>query len=119
MFGKLMFWKHDDFDFDNDSLSKEPSFSSQPTNQQSQSGFNPSDPLSSPIPQSPSFNPQPFPPQQTPLQQQSTNRDLELVAAKLDALRVTLESMNQRLTNLERIAQQSDDSYETYRKRTW
>lgn len=32
------------------------------------------------------------------------NRDLELVAAKLDALKATLDNINQRLANLERVA---------------
>ena len=41
--------------------------------------------------------------QHAPLTQDS--KDLELISAKLDAMRATLESMNQRLANLERIAQ--------------
>ena len=120
MLGKLKFWKKDDdFDFDNDALGQEPSFQPHSGNPQDQSvprqDFNPSEPLASPIPQASSFN------QQQSFQQspQNSNRELELVVAKLDALRVTLESMNQRLANLERIAQQSDDSYTEYRKKTW
>ncbi|MBW3022110.1 hypothetical protein KY328_04250 [Candidatus Woesearchaeota archaeon] len=32
------------------------------------------------------------------------NKDLEVISAKLDALKATLEAINQRLTNIERIA---------------
>jgi len=39
-------------------------------------------------------------------------KDLEVLSAKLDALRASIESMNQRLANLERIAEES-------KKRTW
>ncbi|MBI2664871.1 hypothetical protein HYX10_06050 [Candidatus Woesearchaeota archaeon] len=41
------------------------------------------------------------------------NRDLELVSAKLDAIRASLDSINQRLANLERIA------YGEENKRGW
>ncbi len=48
-------------------------------------------------------------PQQYP-QQQTSSKDLELISAKLDALKSSLDSMNQRLANLERLARTS--SYE-------
>jgi len=38
------------------------------------------------------------------------NKDLELVSAKLDALKATLDTMNQRLANLERVAYGDDQS---------
>ena len=129
MLDKLKFWKKDDdLRFEDSSLSKEPGLSSDPAQQPHD--FNPSDPMSSPIPQTAALGQQPFAatPGQQPFsspapfpQQQPANdsRELELVVAKLDALKVTLESINQRLTTLERIAQQSDDSYDEYRKRTW
>jgi len=43
------------------------------------------------------------------------NKDLEIVSAKLDALKATLESINQRIANLERIAYGDDEP----RKRGW
>lgn len=41
--------------------------------------------------------------------QQNANRDLELVSAKLDSIRATLDSINQRLANLERVAYQEQE----------
>ena len=37
------------------------------------------------------------------------NRDMELIAAKLDALKATLENINQRLAGLERVAYAEDE----------
>ena len=102
--GKLMFWKKDELGL-NDELAL-------------QKGTLPMDELGlgSPglprqqvqVPE-PSFQePRPYVQQQPYLQQQpqyySQNRDLELVSAKLDAMRATLESINQRLAGLERVA---------------
>jgi len=42
--------------------------------------------------------------QQSPAPQMAGNHDMEVVAAKLDAIRATLDSINQRLANVERIA---------------
>jgi len=46
-----------------------------------------------------------------PPQYASQNRDLELVAAKLDALKATLENINQRLANLERVAYGEEEQH--------
>jgi hypothetical protein len=48
-------------------------------------------------------------------QQAFASRDLEVVSAKLDALKATLESINQRLANIERIA----EGEEEVRRRSW
>lgn len=37
---------------------------------------------------------------------QITEKDLELISAKLDAIKALLESLNQRVANLERIARE-------------
>ncbi len=42
--------------------------------------------------------------QQAPPAGMQSGHELEVVAAKLDAIRATLDSINQRLTNIERIA---------------
>jgi len=67
----------------------------------------------------PSFNPPnmsaPNPP---PMQSQdyAISKDLEVVSSKLDALRASLDSINQRLASLESIARgEEDDRY----KRRW
>lgn len=57
----------------------------------------------------PSFQPQFQPP---PPQQQagfSTDKDLEVISSKLDALRAALDSINQRLANLEAIARGGEE----------
>lgn len=52
----------------------------------------------------------PYPESKYPSQQPSyPNRDMELVAAKLDALKATLENINQRLAGLERVAYAEDE----------
>jgi hypothetical protein len=43
----------------------------------------------------------------------SGNRDIELISAKLDAIKAMLENINQRLATLERIAKSSSE-HETY-----
>jgi hypothetical protein len=48
----------------------------------------------------PGFRAQPPPPMAPP----PVSKDLELISAKLDALKASLDSVNQRLVNLERIA---------------
>ena len=67
-----------------------------------------------PSPQQPSFQqPQPsFQPQfQQPPQQQgfTAEKDLEIISSKLDALRAALDSINQRLANLEAIAKGEEE----------
>ena len=49
----------------------------------------------------------------TPQQQAYPNRDMELIAAKLDALKATLENINQRLAGLERVAYAEDEKRNT------
>jgi len=51
---------------------------------------------------------QPSPPlfQQQQFQQQQPGKDMELIEAKLDTIRSMLDSINQRLANLERIARE-------------
>lgn len=69
-----------------------------------------------PMPQQPSYPqyPQPsFQPQfQQPYPQQqgfAAEKDLEIISSKLDALRAALESINQRLANLEAIARGEEE----------
>ena len=52
------------------------------------------------------------------IQGYGASKDLEVISAKLDALRSALESINQRLANLERIARGEQDT-EAYRRRGW
>jgi len=52
------------------------------------------------------------PPSRGYMPQPSQTRDIELISAKLDAIRAMLENINQRLANLERIAKESE--HETY-----
>jgi hypothetical protein len=63
----------------------------------------------------PSFQPQ-F--QQSPQQTTSTEKDLEIISSKLDAIRATIDSINQRLANLEAMArgeqEQNRDNYYRY-----
>ncbi len=58
--------------------------------------------------------PRPYAPQQQ-YYGYGPNRDLELVSAKLDALRATLENINQRLANIERVAYGEEEN----RRRGW
>ena len=120
MLGKIKFWKKDDFDFNSSDSNLGNAIGSQAPSQQ---GFNPSDPLATPLPQTQALGENPFASSQQPAAfaqpVNTTGRELDLVVAKLDALKLTLENINQRLTNLERIAQQSDESYDEYRKRSW
>lgn len=68
-----------------------------------------------PSPQQPSFQqPQPsFKPQfqQQPVYQQqgTAEKDFEIISSKLDALRAALDSINQRLANLEAIARGEEE----------
>jgi hypothetical protein len=142
--GKLAFWKKDDEDASFDSqfgsqfqqpFPSQQAFPSQqqifPENQpgfQDQFGKNQASPFSSDI-----FNPRqdfpraensPFASRQmnepsslTPQMPHSSSlqKDMEIISAKLDALRSTLESMNQRIVNIERIANQETDQKVKYR----
>lgn len=44
-----------------------------------------------------------------PPQMQATNKDFELLSAKLDTLKALLDNINQRLTNLEKIAREEHE----------
>jgi len=52
-------------------------------------------------------------PQQTT---DDTNKDIQILSAKMDALKAILDNINQRLTNIERIANESqhNEKYERY-----
>ena len=70
-----------------------------------------------PYPQQPPLQPQ-F--QQQPVQQQqnfTAEKDFEIISSKLDALRAALDSINQRLANLEAIAkgEEEQDNKRHYR----
>ncbi|MBN2454515.1 hypothetical protein JXB11_03135 [Candidatus Woesearchaeota archaeon] len=131
MFGKLMFWKKsDDLGLKGDDLGlgdlgKMPG--DDPLQQNAdQYGL----PQQQGMPHDFSQPQQPFPQQsmQQPYFQSSTpsmdsmqsqrsyraNSDMELVSAKLDAIRAALDSINQRLANLERIAEG-----DSVRRRGW
>jgi hypothetical protein len=59
-----------------------------------------------PAPSHPAFSP--------PQESHSQNRDLELVSAKLDAIKAYLDTISQRLTNLERIARGEHENKRWY-----
>ena len=134
----LMFWKKDKFDLD--SLGKDLSALPDPnTGLEPNLGLNQnmgmpnsaSDPLAQPqqfqsfqTPQSAGLAPDPSRPQSfnslnreqqqqrlAPQAQTHMAKDLEIISSKLDALKSALESVSQRLANLERMAQdqQHDD----------
>ncbi len=65
-------------------------------------------------PQQPSFS---APSQQPQMQSQdyATNKNLEVISSKLDALRAALDSINQRLANLEAIAK--GEEQQRYKRR--
>ena len=44
-------------------------------------------------------------------QQDMTSKNLEIISSKLDALRASIESLNQRLANLEAIARGEEDKH--------
>lgn len=60
----------------------------------------PAAPAAAPMGAPPGFAPQPMPMAAPP----PISKDIELLSAKLDALKALLENINQRLQNLERIA---------------
>ncbi|MBU0461856.1 MAG: hypothetical protein KJ574_04695 [Nanoarchaeota archaeon] len=64
------------------------------------------------IPPQYSYAPSPQP--QETFQRESYSKDIEIISAKLDSLRATLDSINQRLANLERIAQGEQDPKRRY-----
>ena len=127
MFDKLKFWKKKD-NFDDLSSIK---IDTEPMMGHSQFGQSAQDPYA---PQGNAFGQQTntfgqqnsnFAVQQVPGSTNSARgagggrieKDLEIISAKLDALKSSLESINPRLTNIERIAQ--TDQQQTGHKRTW
>ena len=125
---KLMFWKKDEFSDiglgDKGGLGKGPlgkdlafgddfGMGTQPSLDQglSQQTGMPAQPS---LPQQPAFQPQPVQPQfQQPRyenpQQEMAAKNIEILSSKLDALRASIESVNQRLANLEAIARGEED----------
>lgn len=84
---------------------KYPSFQQQPQSFQSQPSFQPQNFQSQSFQQQPSYSNEDF----------MTSKNLEVISSKLDALRASLESINQRLANIEAIARGEQE--DTRRKR--
>ncbi len=59
---------------------------------------------------------QPQMPQQQPVQNTELSKDVEIMNYKLDAIRATLESINQRLLHLERLAKEQE---KPLKRKTW
>lgn len=119
IFGKLQFWKKgDDLSLGNELAMPQSAFPQDELGLQS-----PGLPQTPQMPfseqrmenfrEAPRAYPQPY--QQQQPQYYGANRDLDLVVAKLDALRATLENINQRLANLERAAYGEEET----RRRGW
>jgi hypothetical protein len=117
-FSKLAFWKKKD-EFESLGLGEKgaslgPDLSSSDLGLSTASGLEggyglPTQPTQQPTPPQPSFQQQPSYQQfQQPSPQQpqgfTAEKDLEIISSKLDALRAALDSINQRLANLEAIA---------------
>ena len=71
-------------------------------------------------PMPPPMRPTPITPMQhavyqTVSPQEATNKDLEIISAKLDSIRANLDAINQRLANIERIAYAEKDRTERIR----
>ena len=58
-------------------------------------------------------------PMPTPQHDVIVGKDIEIISSKLDALRASLESINQRLANLERIAYSDHTASENVGRRNW
>jgi len=99
--GKLMFWKRDELGLGSELAMPKGNFPADELGMES-----PGLPRIQPMQAAePSFQEQPRPyMQQQPQYYYGPNRDLELVSAKLDALKATLDNISQRLANLERVA---------------
>lgn len=111
MFDKLMFWKKkDELGLRNAAAPFNEDFGMQP-----QYGYPP--PGQGFMPQ-PNFQQMPQMESFQSHQNFSANRDMELIAAKLDAIKAILENLNQRIANLERIAK-GEDEQDNIRRRSW
>lgn len=122
---KVMFWKkHDDFSdlgldkgFGKDNLAFGDDFGAG-----QQQGYGQQSPYPQPFPQQPQFTPPSFsqqsfqqpsfqqPSYQSYGQQDMAAKNLEIISSKLDALRASIESLNQRLANLEALARGEEDT---------
>ncbi len=116
IFGKLMFWKkHDELGLDSMGINS----GEAPILPEAAPQQNWSQPVSPYSQQQPSsFFPQQSSPQIDAFQSSGSyaqSKQLEVISAKLDALKAAIDSLNQRLANIERI-QQGDDYF---RKRGW
>ncbi len=114
IFGKLKFWKKGDGLSLGDELAMPKSAFPQDELGLQSPGLPqmPQMPLSEPRMESFNDSPRAYPQQQP---YYSPNRDIDLVVAKLDALKATLENINQRLANLERVAYGEEET----RRRGW
>jgi hypothetical protein len=112
MLDKIMFWKKkDEFGkLEESPLPKESKFGEEPAEMEAPEfrppeEFKPSAPPLGAQPQA-AMGPGP----------QFGAKDFELINAKLDAVKASIESINQRLANIERIASESS---EPQKKKTW
>ena len=130
---KVMFWKKkddfadlglgsnkdmafgDDFGMDQGMAQQQPGLGQQPD-----MGFsNPSMPSSPSMPPAPQMQPPSAAqfgqaPRYDSPQQDMTSKNIEVISSKIDALRANLESINQRLANLEAIARGEQDKRKRY-----
>ena len=126
---KLMFWKKDEDEFKDIGLGDKGNLAfGDEFNTSVGAGFGPTPGLGqgmgqssygqqypqnypTPQPSMPSYPPPQF--QQQPRfgspQEEMTSKNLEIISSKLDALRASIESLNQRLANLEAIARGEED----------
>tara|TARA_Y100000310_G_C20145421_1_gene562206 strand:+ start:169 stop:555 length:387 start_codon:yes stop_codon:yes gene_type:complete len=112
-----MFWKKDD-DFDFKSISNDP-LGSTPMHEDmggiKKDPFS-QDPLASKPPSQTNFSqPAPPPPEDSlkpdafnKARQESSSRDLELISSKLDTIKALLQSLDSRVSDIERIAKQEE-----------
>ena len=122
-FDKLAFWKKKDDDFglgdlpplpDDTSLGLPDLGSENMPGYPSEQNHSYQQPVQErPVPRAP-ITPQQYyevsPPQSQQQQQYPPqNREMEVVSAKLDSIRVTLDSINQRIANIERIAYKEEE----------
>lgn len=116
---KVMFWKKDDFDFDN--MSNDPMSDSSQMSDPSQDPFNnhqsiPNDPTQTqdfaPNPPAPGYNPSSHSPSPDSFSQANpsmnsgsvSQREIELLNSKLDTIKALLASLDQRVGVIEQIA---------------
>jgi len=111
--GKLMFWKKDELGLGDELAMPKGSMPMEDIGLDSP-GIPKTPQMQAPEPRLDTF--EGARPVQQPFMQQSqqpsyggSNRDLELVSAKLDALKASLDNINQRLAGLERVAYGEDE----------